>query len=165
MSSIAPTSTATASTAPNRFVHFLVRRRVPISIAVFGLLMIEDFFRERSPTTSLIGPIIARWLGLLSVLGGLTMRSWAAGFLTKSTELTMIGPYRLVRNPLYLGSFLMVVGICLLIGDRRNSGFPPWPWLIFCISPRSARKSIFWPAAFPASGRNTRPPRRASCPG
>ena len=48
------------------------------------------------------------------------MRSWAAGFLTKSTQLTMTGPYRLVRNPLYLGSFLMVVGICLLIGDPEN---------------------------------------------
>ncbi len=32
----------------------------------------------------------------------------------------MTGPYRLVRNPLYLGSFLMVVGFCLLIGDREN---------------------------------------------
>ncbi len=28
--------------SPNRFVQFLVRRRVPISIAVFGVLLTED---------------------------------------------------------------------------------------------------------------------------
>ncbi len=58
--------------------------------------------------------------GLLLVLGGLSLRSWAAGFLIKNDQLTTTGPYALIRNPLYLGSFLMVAGYCLLLNDREN---------------------------------------------
>ena len=105
---------------PNRFVQFLVRRRVPISIVVFGILMIEDVISGIVPHDVLDWTDYRSVAGLLTLLGGLMMRSWAAGFLTKSTQLTMTGPYRLMRNPLYFGSFLMVVGICLLIGDREN---------------------------------------------
>ena len=106
--------------SPNRFVQFLVRRRVPISIAVFGLMMFQDVVRGIVPHDVFDWTDYRSVAGLLCLMGGLLMRSWAAGFLTKSTQLTMIGPYRLVRNPLYLGSFLMVVGICLLIGDPEN---------------------------------------------
>jgi protein-S-isoprenylcysteine O-methyltransferase Ste14 len=106
--------------APNRFVQFLVRRRVPISIAVFGILMVEDVISGVVPHDVLDWTDYRSVGGLLSLMVGLMMRSWAAGFLTKSTQLTMSGPYRLVRNPLYLGSFLMVLGICLLIGDPEN---------------------------------------------
>jgi protein-S-isoprenylcysteine O-methyltransferase Ste14 len=104
----------------HRFVQFLVRRRVPISIAVFGILMIEDVISGTVPHDVLDWTDYRSVAGLLSLIVGLMMRSWAAGFLTKSTQLTMSGPYRLVRNPLYLGSFLMVLGICLLIGDPEN---------------------------------------------
>ena len=104
----------------NRFVHFLVRRRVPISIAVFGIMMAVDLIRGTVPHDVFDWTDYRSVAGLLTLLGGLIVRSWAAGFLTKSTQLTMNGPYRLVRNPLYLGSFLMVVGICLLIGDPEN---------------------------------------------
>ncbi len=109
-----------SAASPNRFVHFLVRRRVPISIVIFGILMIADVIRGTVPHDVLDWTDYRSVAGLLTLLGGLTMRSWAAGFLTKSEQLTMTGPYRLVRNPLYLGSFLMVVGICLLIGDPEN---------------------------------------------
>jgi protein-S-isoprenylcysteine O-methyltransferase Ste14 len=50
------------------------------------------------------------------VVLGTCMRSWAAGILTKNSELSTTGPYAITRNPLYVGSFLMMTGFCTLIG-------------------------------------------------
>lgn len=41
---------------------------------------------------------------------GEAVRLWAAGHLRKSQEVTVSGPYRFTRHPLYLGSFVMGVG-------------------------------------------------------
>ena len=95
--SMATASPTVSAAPPNRFVHFLVRRRVPISIAVFGILMIQNVIRGTVPHDVLNWTDYRSVAGLLTLLGGLMMRSWAAGFLTKSTQLTMTGPYRLVR--------------------------------------------------------------------
>ena len=45
----------------------------------------------------------------LSVLG-LLVRGWAAGSIDKDQELTTSGPYAYLRNPLYLGTFLIGTG-------------------------------------------------------
>jgi protein-S-isoprenylcysteine O-methyltransferase Ste14 len=105
---------------PNRFVQFLILRRVPISIAIFGLLLAEDVYSGVVPCDVFDWTNSKSLLGMVCVLAGLAVRSWAAGFLTKSSQLTIVGPYRVVRNPLYLGSFLMVLGFCLLINDWEN---------------------------------------------
>ncbi len=47
---------------------------------------------------------------LLLVLPGLLLRSYASGYVTKNTQLTVTGPYAYTRNPLYLGSMLMAFG-------------------------------------------------------
>ena len=43
------------------------------------------------------------------------------------TELTTSGPYGLVRHPLYIGSFMMMVGFCQLIDDAENIWFVSRP--------------------------------------
>lgn len=101
-------------------VQFVVRRRVAISIVLFSTLIGEDLITRVIPR-DILNPADPRAaIGLLCVLGGLALRSWAAGFLIKNSELTTVGPYAQVRNPLYLGSFFMVAGFCLLIDDREN---------------------------------------------
>jgi hypothetical protein len=55
-------------------------------------------------------------LGLLLIVAGTAIRSWAAGSLKKNSELSTSGPYSLSRNPLYLGTFLMMAGFCTLAG-------------------------------------------------
>ena len=55
--------------------------------------------------TLLIGAIIA--------LLGEAIRIWAAGHLEKGREVTMSGPYRLTRHPLYLGSTIIGVGLAV----------------------------------------------------
>lgn len=49
-------------------------------------------------------------LGLALALTGELIRLWSSGYLKKDKTLAATGPYRVVRNPLYVGSFLMSLG-------------------------------------------------------
>ena len=60
------------------------------------------------------------WLGGLLSLAGLTLRGAAATVLRKCVELAATGPYRRIRHPLYVGSFLIGVGAVFAAGG--------WPW-------------------------------------
>lgn len=74
---------------------------------VAGLL----FLRLSRPTLTLLG------LGALVSLAGIALRFWAAGYLQKARKLTTGGPYSYTRNPLYLGSFLLVLGFVIAGGS------------------------------------------------
>jgi protein-S-isoprenylcysteine O-methyltransferase Ste14 len=52
-------------------------------------------------------------VGLAIALAGLFVRGWAAGHIEKNSQLSVTGPYAHVRNPLYLGSFLLALGFAL----------------------------------------------------
>ena len=54
--------------------------------------------------------------GFAVCLAGLFLRAWAAGHLRKDEELTVSGPYRRTRNPLYLGN--LVIGLGIVIASR-----------------------------------------------
>jgi len=51
------------------------------------------------------------WIGGTIALAGGLLRLWAAGHIDKGRVLATDGPYAWTRNPLYLGSLLMAVGI------------------------------------------------------
>jgi protein-S-isoprenylcysteine O-methyltransferase Ste14 len=51
--------------------------------------------------------------GALTLIG-LLVRTWAAGHLRRNEELATSGPYAYVRDPLYLGRLLILVGLCLM---------------------------------------------------
>jgi protein-S-isoprenylcysteine O-methyltransferase Ste14 len=57
--------------------------------------------------------------GLPVSLLGLALRAWAAGHLAKDQRLTTSGPYRFLRNPLYVGTLLVAAG--LVIASRSPS--------------------------------------------
>ena len=52
--------------------------------------------------------------GLALVIPGELIRIWAAGHLRKNQEVTTTGPYAYVKNPLYLGTLLIMIGYCLM---------------------------------------------------
>lgn len=54
--------------------------------------------------------------GALLACPGVLLRGWAAGFIRKDRELSVCGPYAHTRNPLYLGSFLIGLGVALASG-------------------------------------------------
>ncbi len=52
----------------------------------------------------------------LAVIGEL-LRVWGCGHLRKNQDVISSGPYAHVRNPLYLGTLLIIVGICVAAGN------------------------------------------------
>src|SRR5262249_40261189 len=50
------------------------------------------------------------WPGILICFLGASLRFWASGYLRKDTRPAVGGPYAFVRNPLYLGTYLMALG-------------------------------------------------------
>lgn len=56
-----------------------------------------------------------QWHGILLCFIGATIRFWASGYLRKDSRPAVGGPYAWVRNPLYLGTYLMAIGTALSI--------------------------------------------------
>jgi protein-S-isoprenylcysteine O-methyltransferase Ste14 len=56
-------------------------------------------------------------IGVAVMAPGLWLRAIAAGHVRKNAELTTTGPYAYTRNPLYLGSILIAVGMA--VGARN----------------------------------------------
>ncbi len=52
--------------------------------------------------------------GLVFCLIGEAIRTLSAGTIMKNKLLTTSGPYAYVRNPLYFGSFIIGIGVCVM---------------------------------------------------
>jgi len=88
------------------YAAWAARWRVPLGFALGLACLILS-----QPTFKLLAA------GALTALPGLLLRGFAAGYLTKNQSLTTAGPYAYTRNPLYLGSLLMGLGIALAAGS------------------------------------------------
>jgi len=53
------------------------------------------------------------WMGGAVSLLGLAIRAWAGGTLRKDLVLTTTGPYAYSRNPLYIGTLFIGLGVCI----------------------------------------------------
>jgi protein-S-isoprenylcysteine O-methyltransferase Ste14 len=113
-----PADSATPPSLANRIHVFLIERRVAVSMVLFSLLAAVNLIvLERRPHDVLNPADTWAVAGVTLIILGLFIRSWAAGTLRKYRQLITKGPYALVRNPLYVGSFLMMGGFCTLVGD------------------------------------------------
>ena len=84
-----------------------ITSRTAILYAMTGLLVI------------LANPSLkACFFGILIVAAGEALRFWAAGHIKKNEELTTSGPYAYIQSPIYLGSFIIATGLCIM---SRNS--------------------------------------------
>jgi protein-S-isoprenylcysteine O-methyltransferase Ste14 len=104
-----------------RIGQTIFRFRLFIGLAV--ALIALEWLR---PTPFFTAPYRAvQTLALLVVALGVTLRGWAAGTAGPHTRskhieahsLTTGGPFAFVRNPIYLGTICLGLGMCLLIGD------------------------------------------------
>jgi len=94
-------------------------RRLLVYAATVGLLYLAD------PTPA---GLVA---GAILVAAGLALRIWACGHLEKNRLVVTTGPYAHVKNPLYLGSFLITVG---LLAAAASTG-PRGRWILFGFVP------------------------------
>ena len=85
-----------------KLLMLLARKRVAIGF-IAGLVVL--WLAHPTPRSLAIGALIATI--------GEGMRIWAAGHLEKGREVTMSGPYRLTRHPLYMGSTMIGVGLAV----------------------------------------------------
>jgi len=54
-------------------------------------------------------------------LFGQLIQTWCLASLVKNRELSVRGPYLMVRNPMYLGRFFLILGFVVLFGN---------PWIV-----------------------------------
>lgn len=95
--------------------HYLQKYRVLLSRIIFTLLVIYVFGYQRigiMPFDSALG-----LTGIAITALGVLIRSLSAGVLHKNDILATEGIYATVRNPLYFGSLLLLVGVNLIIAD------------------------------------------------
>ena len=80
-----------------------------VRLRLVWLLILPFLWFARPTPTLLLG-------GFLLAALGLWIRAWAAGFIRKEEALATSGPYAHTRNPLYLGSFFLGLGVTLAGG-------------------------------------------------
>lgn len=80
-------------------------------------------------------------IGLILVFLGQSLRLWAAGCITRyrgekvgASRLATWGPYAIVRNPLYVGNWLIGAGWGVLAGWRALALFVASFWLVYCVA-------------------------------
>lgn len=80
----------------------LSRLRVPLGYVVGALVVF--LARPRMATVA---------LGMVLAVAGEAVRIWASGHIEKTERLATGGPYAHTRNPLYVGSVLMALGVAV----------------------------------------------------
>jgi len=120
---------------------WLYRQRAMVIGIIYGLSFFFGYFiagvfrLSLQPAFRSFG--LEPWLAGAAILlatGGFALRAWASSYLPASIvyhqdvvaeELRVSGPYRFIRNPLYLGNVLQAAGVGLI---------GPWPVFALLVS-------------------------------
>lgn len=93
----------------------------------------RSFYRWRVPGGFVVGILTlvlaepsatSQLFALALITPGLCLRLWAAGHLEKTRRLATGGPYRHTQHPLYLGSFLIALGVAVAAAH---------PWVLLTV--------------------------------
>lgn len=92
---------------------FLIRHRARIGSVLLLLLLPLLIFSSPHWEQGSIAAYLMETVGYTCLVGGVLFRIWCTMYIggRKSTALQTTGPYSLVRHPLYLGSFLIGLGV------------------------------------------------------
>lgn len=87
---------------PKPYADTVAKLRVPA-----GFVLVAAFLYFASPDARSLAA------GVPVAFAGLLLRAWAAGHLEKNRQLAVSGPYAHVRNPLYVGTFIVALGFAI----------------------------------------------------
>jgi protein-S-isoprenylcysteine O-methyltransferase Ste14 len=76
------------------------------TVPLYALVVLLVIFADPTWTSCMIG--------ILFVIAGEALRFWATGHLRKNEELTTSGPYAHIQSPLYLASYIVGTGLCIM---------------------------------------------------
>lgn len=113
-----PNDTPTVSNSrPPLSRTFRYRWRMHLTLAVLLVAWLGAGLSPPVVQSGSLTAILADYFGWLMFFGGLSLRFWATRFIggRKSQEVVCYGPYSLTRNPLYVGTFLMILSLALLL--------------------------------------------------
>jgi protein-S-isoprenylcysteine O-methyltransferase Ste14 len=129
------------------------RLRKHVSLVIIVAVIIMAVLLPKSPRVSL--GLAADAIALLAVMVAMLGRIWCALYIAgrKNSELCQDGPYSLVRNPLYVFSFIGAIGIVL-----ASHRWPLVPVVAACfilyyrsvIKSEESRLVHLFPQAYPA---------------
>ena len=106
-------------TTPPFWQRLAARRLSPRQWLVWGAALAVLILAEPDIETFLVG------CGF--VAAGLALRVWTFGHLEKNHRLATTGPYAHSRNPAYLGSLAILVGIAIAAGNNDGAaGIAMW---------------------------------------
>lgn len=102
-------------TTSNTFGIALRKHRVLIARVIWLLLFLYLFVYLRKPVNTLSS--LEGLIGIVLIAAGTLVRSLSAGMLHKDKQIATTGIYALVRNPLYFGSLLLLIGVNVIIAN------------------------------------------------
>ena len=96
---------------------FRYRWRMHLTLAVLLVAWVGASISLPVVQSGSLTSIVTDYVGWLMFFGGLALRFWATRFIggRKSHEVVCYGPYSLTRNPLSVGTFLMILSLAFLL--------------------------------------------------
>lgn len=115
--SVESTASFSQDSSPPMAGTFRYRCRMHLTLLVLLTAWIGAGFSPTLVQAGTLSAVVADYIGWLMFFGGLCLRFWSTWFIggRKSREVVCYGPYSLTRNPLYVGTFLMILALAFLL--------------------------------------------------
>ena len=131
----AATPYKTSSTPPLSHA-FTYRWRMIVTLIVLLVAWVGAGFSRPYVEAGSLTAIVADYCGWLMFISGLGLRFWATRFIggRKSHEIICYGPYSLSRNPLYIGTFLMILSLACFLKSPTFAAATGLVILYYCVA-------------------------------
>ena len=124
------------SSAPPLSHVFTYRWRMIVTLIVLLLAWVGAGFSRPYVEMGSITAIVADYCGWLIYFSGLCLRFWATRCIggRKTQEIVSYGPYSLSRNPLYVGTFLMILSLACFLKSPTFAAATGLVILYYCVA-------------------------------